>query len=128
MDKNLIGTYGVLIDPAVDYVDVVHFPNGIVRLRDLRSTLVCDWVEGLELSNGVDLWINEEGFIDGTAERVGTFRLLDADHEPFDGRASFFSGRGLLLTSFEGETCGWNEEDATKIKESIKVVFNELKW
>lgn len=124
MKENLIGTYGVLIDPAVDYIGVIHFPNGIVRLADLRSIVVCDYVEMLRLTESVDLWVNEEGFVDGTARRVGTFRLLDADGEPFNKSQSIFSGRGVLLTSAEDETCGWDEASAKAIAKSIKVEFN----
>lgn len=122
--EELIGTYGVLIDPSADFIDVVHFPNGIVGLSELRSTIGCEWVECLSMTDEIDVWLNEEGFIDGTAERVGTFRIVNGA----DSRQTIFSGRALLLTSSDEDCCGWDEETAEDIKNSLEVKFNEMPW
>jgi len=96
--------YGILINPVESKVERVEFDNRIVGLKELYDRLQCEVVERVPIASGedfsVDLWLDEEGMLNGASERIGQFQINDY----------MFAGYGLIILSdLEGESIGFPE-------------------
>lgn len=121
------GTYGILIDPADGSKTIYHIDNGVARYNDIRAAIDCQWVEEHEIAPNISVWVDEEGLVNGRAERQGVFQIRDADGERLG--QFIYAGKGLLLTEIDfedgGETyyepCGWTKERAQEIASSLTI-------
>jgi hypothetical protein len=109
--------YGVLIDPT-NGVTIKDF-NEVISLDDMYSAIGCDYVEFSKLTDELDLWVDEEGFVNGASSRIGVFQVQDADGERIG--QPMYAGRGLILTSDdEGDyPLGLTKERAEAIVDSL---------
>ena len=110
------GLYGIVVDPAKG-VTMQHFPNERVNLTELYSTIGCDYVELSVLTDELDLFVDEEGLVNGSAQRVGCFQVQDADGERL-GQV-MYAGRGIILQNDGDYSLGFTKERATAIVESL---------
>ena len=117
MSKQLEGLYAIVVDPSAG-VSIKHLPNGRASLNELYSIIDCDYVELSVLTDTLDLFVDEEGFVNGSANRVGVFQVQDADGERL-GQV-MYAGRGVIL-QHDAENCdiGFTEERARQIADSL---------
>ena len=113
---DLIGLYGIVVDP-IEGVSIRHLPNGRASLNELYSIIDCDYVELSVLTDELDLFVDEEGLVNGSAQRVGCFQVQDADGERL-GQV-MYAGRGVILQNAEDDSVGFSRERATAIVESL---------
>ena len=113
---DLIGLYGIVVDP-IEGVSIRHLPNGRASLNELYSIIDCDYVELSVLTDELDLFVDEEGLVNGAAQRVGCFQVQDADGERL-GQV-MYAGRGVILQNAEDDSVGFSRERATAIVESL---------
>jgi hypothetical protein len=108
--------YGVLIDP-INGVTIKEF-GGEIGLDEMYSAIDCEYVELSVLTDELDLWVDEEGFINGATQRVGVFQVQDADGERLG--QPMYAGKGLILASDnEGRIVGLTKERAEAIVGSL---------
>lgn len=109
--------YGVLIDP-IKGVTIQDFNIEVISLDDMYSAIGCDYVELSKLTDELDLWVDEEGFVNGASSRIGVFQVQDADGERIG--QPMYAGRGLILTSDnEGSIIGLTKKRAEAIVDSL---------
>jgi len=113
---DLIGLYGIVVDP-IEGVSIRHLPNGRASLNELYSIIDCDYVELSVLTDELDLFVDEEGLVNGAAQRVGCFQVQDADGERL-GQV-MYAGRGVILQNAEDDSVGFTRQRATAIVESL---------
>jgi len=113
---DLIGLYGIVVDP-IEGVSIRHLPNGRASLNELYSIIDCDYVELSVLTDELDLFVDEEGLVNGSAQRVGCFQVQDADGERL-GQV-MYAGRGVILQNAEDDSVGFTRQRATAIVESL---------
>lgn len=113
---DLIGLYGIVVDP-IEGVSIRHLPNGRASLNELYSIIDCDYVELSILTDELDLYVDEEGLVNGAAERVGCFQVQDADGERLG--QLMYAGRGVILQNAEDDSVGFSRQRATAIMESL---------
>lgn len=113
---DLIGLYGIVVDPN-EGVEIKHFPNGRASLNELYSTIGCDLVELSVLTDELDLFVDEEGLVNGSAQRIGCFQIQDADGERLG--QLMYAGRGVILKNDGDDSVGFTKERATAIVESL---------
>lgn len=113
---DLIGLYGIVCDPDKG-VSIKHFPNGRASLNELYSIIECDLVELAVLTDELDLFVDEEGLVNGSAQRIGCFQIQDADGERL-GQV-MYAGRGVILQNDGDDSIGFTKERATAIVESL---------
>ena len=113
---DLIGLYGIVVDPT-EGVSIRHLPNGRASLNELYSIIDCDYVELSVLTDELDLFVDEEGLVNGAAQRVGCFQVQDADGERL-GQV-MYAGRGVILQNAEADSVGFTRQRATAIVESL---------
>lgn len=118
MSNQTEGLYAIVIDPS-EGVSLKHLPNGRASLNELYSIIDCDYVELSVLTDTLDLFVDEEGFINGASNRVGVFQVQDADGERLG--QSMYAGRGVILqhdAEFD-DSIGFAKERAQQIAESL---------
>ena len=118
MSNQLEGLYAIVVDPSAG-VSIKHLPNGRASLNELYSIIDCDYVELSVLTDTLDLFVDEEGFVNGASNRVGVFQVQDADGERL-GQV-MYAGRGVIL-QHDAENCdsiGFTEERARQIADSL---------
>jgi hypothetical protein len=109
-----MSNYIVEIDPLKKSIEKVSFADNTLDLDDLYSSLDCTMVERVSLNSELDLWVDEEGGINGASERIGYFNIGEYQ----------FIGKGLICSvSADGETIPLNEELADAIVETIDLEF-----
>lgn len=113
---DLIGLYGIVVDP-IEGISIRHLPNGRASLNELYSIIDCDYVELSVLTDELDLFVDEEGLVNGAAQRVGCFQVQDADGERL-GQV-MYAGRGVILQNAEDDSVGFSRQRATAIVESL---------
>ena len=113
---DLIGLYGIVVDP-IEGISMKHLPNGRASLNELYSIIDCDYVELSVLTDELDLFVDEEGLVNGSAQRVGCFQVQDADGERL-GQV-MYAGRGVILQNAEDDSVGFTRQRATAIMESL---------
>jgi len=113
---DLIGLYGIVVDP-IEGVSIRHLPNGRASLNELYSIIDCDYVELSVLTDELDLFVDEEGLVNGSAQRVGCFQVQDADGERLG--QLMYAGRGVILQNAEDDSVGFTRQRATAIVESL---------
>ena len=113
---DLIGLYGIVVDP-IEGISIRHLPNGRASLNELYSIIDCDYVELSVLTDELDLFVDEEGLVNGAAQRVGCFQVQDADGERL-GQV-MYAGRGVILQNAEDDSVGFTRQRATAIVESL---------
>jgi hypothetical protein len=113
---DLIGLYGIVVDP-IEGISIKHLPNGRASLNELYSIIDCDYVELSVLTDELDLFVDEEGLVNGAAQRVGCFQVQDADGERL-GQV-MYAGRGVILQNAEDDSVGFTRQRATAIMESL---------
>ena len=118
MNKELEGLYAVVVDPS-EGVSIKHLPNGRASLNELYSIIDCDYVELSVLTDELDLFVDEEGFVNGSANRVGLFQVQDADGERLG--QTMYAGRGVILQHDKelDDSIGFSKERAEVIAESL---------
>ena len=106
----------VEIDPREKSIKKVEFTNESVGLKDMYSSLECDMVERVSLNSNADLWVDEEGGINGASDRIGLFNL--GEHQ--------FCGKGLIcgINFEEGESIPFVEDEADFIVKELKSITN----
>lgn len=106
--------YVVEIDPLKKSIEKVVFNDNTLELDDLYGSLDCTMVERVPLNSQLDLWVDEEGGINGASERIGYFNIGEYQ----------FIGKGLICSVNEdGETIPLNEDLADAIVETIDLEF-----
>ena len=113
---DLIGLYGIVVDP-IEGISIRHLPNGRASLNELYSIIDCEYVELSVLTDELDLFVDEEGLVNGAAQRVGCFQVQDADGERL-GQV-MYAGRGVILQNAEDDSVGFTRQRATAIVESL---------
>ena len=113
---DLIGLYGIVVDP-IEGVSIRHLPNGRASLNELYSIIDCDYVELSVLTDELDLFVDEEGLVNGSAQRVGCFQVQDADGERLG--QLMYAGRGVILQNAEDDSVGFTRQRATAIVKSL---------
>lgn len=105
----------VEIDPREKSVKKVEFSNEVVGLEDLYASLECDMVERISINEELDLWIDEEGRLNGADDRIGMFNIGEYQ----------FVGKGLIcMFDFEeGESLPMSEELSNFLLENLNVQF-----
>ena len=90
---------GILIDPFARQVREITLQNG--GLEGIRSVIGDVFIECVSLGRGVDLWIDEEGMLNGQ-EKQAYFGLVDQA-----GGIKPLAGKGIVLgADNEGGTVG----------------------
>lgn len=112
--------YGILIDPSRDEVVKVEMANSVVGLSDLYSSIGCEMVERMAIGflddYSIDLWIDEEGMLNGASERIGCFSLGD----------NIMYGRGLIiLCDLDGESIAFDSEDE-QMERLARIIRNKV--
>lgn len=131
--------FGILIDPSKNEVTRVEMDNEVVGLSDLYSNIGCEMVERVSVGSAVvsvdddddvvvgktysiDLWIDEEGLLNGAGDRIGLFQI----HQ------QVYCGRGLIILSdYEGEAIAFDSDnyDMSDFAEQIfDIVSNKNKF
>ena len=109
-----MSNYIVEIDPLKKSIEKVSFADNTLDLDDLYGSLDCTMVERVSLNSELDLWVDEEGGINGASERIGYFNIGEYQ----------FIGKGLICSvSADGETIPLNEKLADAIVETIDLEF-----
>lgn len=116
MSNQTEGLYAIVVDPSAG-VSLKHLPNGRASLNELYSIIDCDYVELSVLTDTLDLFVDEEGFVNGASNRVGVFQVQDADGERL-GQV-MYAGRGVILQSDDGDSIGFTKDRATAIADSL---------
>ncbi len=115
-----VGQYAVVVDPSVG-VSVQPLQGGSVGIQELYSIIDCDCVELSVLTDSLELYVDEEGFVNGRADSVGVFQVQDADGERLGQHV--YAGRGVILqrdiVDGEIDSVGFTEDRATKIAKSL---------
>ncbi len=117
------GLYAIVVDPSKG-LSIKHLPNGRASLNELYSIIDCDYVELSVLTDSLDLFVDEEGFVNGSANRVGVFQIQDADGERL-GQV-MYAGRGVILQNdaeFD-DSIGFSKEEAENILKSLMIKTN----
>lgn len=110
MDKMFV----VEIDPREKSIKKVEFNSDVVGLNNLYDSLECDMVERVSLHKGIDLWIDEEGRLNGSDDRIGVFNIGEWQ----------FVGKGLICGyDMEGESLPFNEVTADFLVENLNINF-----
>lgn len=104
----------VEIDPREKSIKKVEFNNESVELSDLYSSLECDMVERVSLNSNTDLWLDEEGGLNNSSERIGFFNIGEYQ----------FIGKGMICNFTEdGDSVPMVEEYADFVIENLNVTF-----
>lgn len=117
------GLYAIVVDPNKG-LSIKHLPNGRASLNELYSIIDCDYVELSVLTDNLDLFVDEEGFVNGSTNRVGVFQIQDADGERL-GQV-MYAGRGVILqhdAEFD-DSIGFSKENAENILKSLIIKTN----
>lgn len=102
----------VEIDPREKSIKKVEFAGESVELGDMYSSLECEMVERLSLNGELDLWIDEEGMLNGAGDRIGAFTL----------GSSQFVGKGLICgVTIEGDSTPIDDETAEFVLDNLKI-------
>lgn len=109
----------VEIDPREKSINMVEFKGESVGLSDMYGSLECDIVERLALSGDFDLWIDEEGQLNGASDRIGEFVIGDERSESYQ-----FVGKGLICSSNDdGDSIPFPKEIAQYILDNLTIKF-----
>ena len=109
-----MANFVVEIDPREKSIIKVLYNTESVSLGDMYSSLECDMVERVSLGGNLDLWIDEEGQLNGAADRIGMFNIGEWQ----------FVGKGLICAFTEdGDTTPFNEETADFIVNNLIIEF-----
>jgi hypothetical protein len=102
----------VEIEPREKSIKKVEFNKESLGLKDMYSSLECDMVERVSLNSEVDLWIDEEGGINGASDKIGFFNIGEYQ----------FVGKGLIcgIDVEEGESVPFIEDEADFIVNELK--------
>lgn len=112
--------YGILIDPSKDEVTKVEMTNSVVGLSELYSSIECEVVErivlGYDEDLSIDLWIDEEGLLNGAGERIGCFSV----------GGGMIHGKGLIvLCDEDGESRAFKSSNK-KMHELASMITESL--
>lgn len=108
--------YIVLIDVESKEVRPIPVATNTVSLEFMRKHLKCRMVECVELTKGVDLWIDEEGMINDAYREKGMFG--------FNGLVNF-AGHGLLMNvNKDGDSIPFTWEELMTIMYSTEKQIN----
>lgn len=114
--------YGILINTLDSKYEVFEIPEGF-DFRDIYTLLDVQYLEIAHPIQGTDLYVDEEGLINGSVDEVGVFQMQDADGEILG--QTMYAGNGLLLKSVWGdegaESDGFTKEEANRIYQSLIV-------
>lgn len=112
----------VEIDPREKSINMVEFKGESVGLSDMYGSLECDIVERLALSGDFDLWIDEEGQLNGASDRIGEFVIGDVGDERSESYQ--FVGKGLICSSNDdGDSIPFPKEIAQYILDNLIIKF-----
>ena len=112
----------VEIEPREKSIKKVEFNKESLGLKDMYSSLECDMVERVPLKisyndslyvySEVDLWVDEEGGINGASDKIGFFNIGEYQ----------FVGKGLIcgIDVEEGESVPFIEDEADFIVNELK--------
>lgn len=102
----------VEIEPREKSIKKVEFNKESLGLKDMYSSLECEMVERVSLNSEVDLWIDEEGGINGASDKIGFFNIGEYQ----------FVGKGLIcgIDVEEGESVPFIEDEADFIVNELK--------
>ena len=102
----------VEIDPREKSINKVEFAGESVGLGDMYSSLECEMVERLSLNGELDLWIDEEGMMNGAGDRIGSFTL---------GSIKLL-GKGLICgVTTQGDSVPMDDETAEFVLDNLKI-------
>ncbi len=114
--------YGILINTKDSKFGLYEIPEGF-DFRDIYDLIGVHYFEIAHPIQGTDLYIDEEGLINGSVDEIGVFQLKDADGEILG--QTMYAGNGLLLKSVWGdegaESNGFTKEEAMRIYNSLIV-------
>ena len=114
--------YGILINTLDSKCDVFEIPEGF-DFRDIYTLLDVQYFEIAHPLKGTDLYVDEEGLINGSVDDIGVFQMQDADGAILG--QTMYAGNGLLLKSVWGDegadSDGFTKEEAERIHKSLIV-------
>jgi hypothetical protein len=109
-----MANFVVEIDPREKSISKVLYNTESVSLSDMYSSLECDMVERVSIGADLDLWIDEEGQLNGAADRIGIFNIGEWQ----------FVGKGLICAFTDvGDTIPFSEETADFIVDNLIIEF-----
>lgn len=102
----------VEIDPRKKSINKLDFAGESVGLGDMYSSLECEMVERLSLNGELDLWIDEEGMLNGAEDRIGSFTI----------GGNKFVGKGLVCgVTTDGDSTPITDEVAEFVLDNLKI-------
>lgn len=114
--------YGVFINTTESKVELIEF-DGKIGWQHIASTISSELIELARITSGVDLFVDEEGLINGGIERIGLFRIQDADGVNLG--QGLYVGNGLILknskTRWGENSVGFSKGEATRLLDSLIV-------
>jgi len=115
--------YVIVIDPSHGWylIQINKYPldNWGLRNGDITGMLEASVFQMHSITDSIDLYVDEEGLVNGSIERVGAFTILDSDNETLG--QGMYAGRGVLATWDEEYDVveGWTYEKATHIAKTL---------
>lgn len=106
----------IIIDPRDESVKKVEMPNDTISLDDMLTQLECEYVDRVPLATDshVDLWVDDEGLVNGATDRIGYFNVGTWQ----------FAGKGLICSFNEsGESLPLTNEIADRIINLLPIQF-----
>jgi hypothetical protein len=109
-----MANFVVEIDPREKSIKKALYNDESVSLNDMYASLECDMVERVTLGGDLDLWIDEEGQLNGASDRIGIFNVGEWQ----------FAGKGLICAFTDvGDTIPFSEETADFIIDNLIIEF-----
>lgn len=109
----------IIIRPMIG-VELFEMTSEEVQLEDMHSTIDADYIARDLLTDEIELWVDDEGMVNGAANRLGAFSIFDADVERL-GQV-MYAGTAVLVRASKddsGDSLGFSLERAKQIVTSL---------
>lgn len=108
----MANSFLVEIDPREKTIKKIEFNEETIGLEDLYAHLDCTMVERVSLYGEIDLWIDEEGMLNNSADRIGYFNIGEYQ----------FVGKGLIcMSDEEGDSVPLREDIADYVLDNFNI-------
>ena len=101
-------------------VELFEMTSEEVQLEDMHSTIDADYIARDLITDEIELWVDDEGMVNGAANRLGAFSIFDADVERL-GQV-MYAGTAVLVRASQddsGDSLGFSLERAKQIITSL---------
>ena len=110
----------IIIRPMIG-VELFEMTDEEVQLEDIHSTIDADYLAIDRLTDEIELWVDDEGMVNGAANRLGAFSIFDADVERL-GQV-MYAGTAVLVRANQDDqselSLGFSLERAKQIVTSL---------